>query len=63
MKITISETSDISEEDLLGLNRANGCGAANKPAALRKGLVNSHTFVTAWDGHELVGLGNAISDG
>lgn len=63
MQITISETRDISEEQLLGLYRGNGWSAANRPAALRKGLLNSHALVTAWDGHELVGLGNAISDG
>ena len=48
---------------VLDLYRAVDWSSADKPDALHKGLLASHTLVTAWDGEALVGLGNAISDG
>ena len=54
---------DISPEALLGLYRALGWSAAEKPEKLRQGLANSDALVTAWIGNRLVGLANAISDG
>lgn len=42
---------------------ANEWSSAKKPEQLLKALLNSHSFITAWDSERLVGLGNALSDG
>ncbi len=63
MDIRISETRDIEKEKIMALYEANEWSAAEKPEALYNALINSHAFVTAWNGDSLVGLGNAISDG
>ncbi len=63
LNITISDRRDLAIEDVLALYEANGWSAAEKPTKLYKGLLNSHSLFTAWDGDKLVGLGNAISDG
>ena len=47
----------------MSLYSANEWSSADKPAALRDALMNSHSLLTAWDDARLVGLGNAISDG
>jgi len=62
-RIQYRETRDIDLADVLALYRANGWSSADKPQELHRALVNSHTLVTAWDDEQLVGLGNAISDG
>ena len=49
--------------DVLALYRSVGWSSADKPEALHKGLLGSHTLVTAWDDPALIGLANAISDG
>jgi GNAT superfamily N-acetyltransferase len=61
--ITYRETRELPLDGVLALYRANGWSSAEKPELLHKALVNSHALVTAWDGEQLVGLGNAISDG
>ncbi|MDA0748291.1 MAG: GNAT family N-acetyltransferase [bacterium] len=61
--IVYSETRDIPLEAILELYHANTWAAANKPTQLRNGLLNSHTLWTAWKSDQLIGLGNAISDG
>jgi ribosomal protein S18 acetylase RimI-like enzyme len=48
---------------VLALYRAHEWSSAQKPGLLHKALLASHSLVTAWDGSDLVGLGNAISDG
>lgn len=63
MNIKISETRDISMEQIVALYKANNWSAAKKPTQLQKGLLNSHSLILAWDKDKLVGLGNAISDG
>lgn len=63
MEINISEKRNIAIEQIVGLYKANKWSSANKPIALKKALLNSHSLITAWDGNKLVGLGNAISDG
>jgi GNAT superfamily N-acetyltransferase len=63
MKITISETKEISTEQIVELYQANKWSAADKPTTLRNALLNSHSLVSAWDKDKLVGIGNAISDG
>ncbi len=61
--IQYSETRDLPIENILALYRANAWSSAEKPALLHKALLASHSLVTAWEGDQLVGLGNAISDG
>lgn len=63
MSIHISETKEIEKFKIISLYKANEWSSANKPDELYKGLINSHTLITAWSNDELVGLGNAISDG
>src|SRR2546421_3750500 len=61
--IQYSDSRDLSLESILALYRANEWSSAEKPELLHRGLLASHSLVTAWDGSKLVGLGNAISDG
>ena len=63
MHFIISDTRNISQEDLIPLYKANSWSSADKPEELHKALLNSHSLFTAWDNGKLVGLGNAISDG
>lgn len=62
MKIEISETRTIAKEQIIELYKANKWSSADKPVELYNALMNSHSLVSAWSGHELVGIGNAISD-
>ena len=48
---------------LLSLYRANAWSAADQPEQLGHAIANSDFVVSAWDRDELVGLGNALSDG
>ena len=61
--IHYQETRELPLEKVLALYRANQWSAAQKPEMLHRALLASHSLVTAWDGSNLVGLGNAISDG
>ncbi len=61
--IKISETKNIDKEQIIELYKANKWSSANKPVELYNALINSHSLVSAWSGDELVGIGNAISDG
>jgi len=63
MPIAIREDKDIAPYSILGLYKLNKWSSADKPDELYKALMNSHSLVTAWDGEQLVGLGNALSDG
>ena len=63
MEIKISETRNIDQQQIIALYSANQWSAANKPIELYNALMNSHALVSAWYGDELVGIGNAISDG
>lgn len=63
MEITISDTRNIHQEKIIALYKANAWSSADKPDELYKALMNSHALISAWDGEELVGIGNAISDG
>ena len=63
MEIKISDTRDIAIEQIIELYKANEWSSAEKPNQLYNGLINSHSLITAWDDNQLVGLGNAISDG
>ncbi len=61
--VKYSESRDLPLDVIVPLYSVNKWSAAEKPVALRNGLLNSDTLITAWDGDRLVGLGNAISDG
>ncbi|MBE9158312.1 GNAT family N-acetyltransferase [Nodosilinea sp. LEGE 06152] len=61
--ITFSERRDLELEQILPLYQAHNWSATHKPEALQQALLNSHALISAWDGDQLVGLGNAISDG
>lgn len=63
MKITIADTRELDLDQVVALYRANKWSAADKPEQLLRALINSDALYTAWDGADLVGLGNAISDG
>lgn len=63
MEIKISETRNIDREQILELYKANKWSSADKPNELYHALKNSHSLVSAWNGDQLVGIGNAISDG
>jgi GNAT superfamily N-acetyltransferase len=63
MTITIKETKDVKQYDIIEIYKANKWSSAEKPDQLFKALLNSHSFITAWDNERLVGLGNALSDG
>ncbi|HCN83082.1 MAG TPA: GNAT family N-acetyltransferase [Sphingobacteriaceae bacterium] len=62
MKIEIKETKDVKQSDIIEIYRANNWSSADKPDKLYNALLNSHSFITAWDNEKLVGLGNALSD-
>ncbi len=63
MNIAVSLADQIEQDEVIRLYRANGWSSAEKPAQLMAALRNSHALVTARIEGELVGLGNAISDG
>ena len=63
MEIIISETREIEQTKIIELYKANNWSSAEKPDKLYKALLNSHSLVSAWIGKELIGIGNAISDG
>lgn len=63
MGIYLSDRRDINIEAIIELYRANEWSSADKPEELYKALMNSHSLISAWDADQLVGLGNAISDG
>jgi GNAT superfamily N-acetyltransferase len=58
-----SEVRDLPLASVIALYRANDWSSSQKSELLHKALLASHSLVSAWDGRELVGLGNAISDG
>src|SRR5688572_24202650 len=63
MPFDTARAADLPVESVLALYLANEWSSAQKPDLLHKGLLVSHSLITAWAGSKLVGLGNAISDG
>lgn len=63
MTIQISLSDSINETEVVALYRANGWSSAEKPNELLPALRNAHSLVTARKSGQLVGIGNAISDG
>lgn len=57
------EDRELPLDQLVVLYRANEWSSADKAELLRNALVASHSLITAWSGEQLIGLGNAISDG
>lgn len=63
MNIEYSFSDKIEESEIVDLYEANGWSSAKKPIELLAALRNSHSLLTARLGSEIVGLGNALSDG
>jgi GNAT superfamily N-acetyltransferase len=63
LDIKIEINGQIEEKEVLVLYRANNWSCVEKPDKLFLALQNSDTLVTARIEGELVGVGNAISDG
>lgn len=63
MEVEVELNGPIREPEVIALYRSNQWSSADKPEQLMSALRGSHTLVTARVGGELVGLGNAISDG
>ena len=63
MDIHLKEDKMLNRDHVINLYKANRWSAGEKPGALMAALANSATVITAWDGDQLVGLGNALSDG
>lgn len=63
MDVTISLDDLVEEQEVIRLYQANDWSAAEKPVQLLAALRGSHSLVTARVAGELVGVGNAISDG
>lgn len=63
MKIVIKTDKVFNTEAAIQLYKLNEWSSAEKPDLLISALKNSHTLVTAFLNNELVGIGNAISDG
>lgn len=57
------ELETISKEALESLFLSVEWESGNFPEKLYEAIINSHSVVTAWDGEQLVGLANALSDG
>jgi len=63
MNITYSLKDSVATQEVVAIYQANQWSAAQKPKELVAALNNSHTLVTARKEQQLIGLGNAISDG
>ena len=59
----ISERRDLPESQVIALYQSVGWSCAQRPEQLLAGLANSHQLLSAWNGEQLIGLGNSISDG
>jgi GNAT superfamily N-acetyltransferase len=63
MEIKISTNDSITEAEVINIYKANEWSSAEKPKELLAALNSSHSLVTARVSGELIGIGNAISDG
>ncbi len=63
MSIYLREDVNIDKAAIVALYKALHWSSADKPELLYKALIHSHSLVSAWQGEQLVGLGNALSDG
>ncbi|MGB7328533.1 hypothetical protein Poly51_62680 [Rubripirellula tenax] len=60
---TYRDDLDFTIDDVLPIYRACDWSSATKPDALLAALRASHSVISAYVGHRMVGIGNAISDG
>jgi GNAT superfamily N-acetyltransferase len=63
MYAEISMQDTLEQSEVIALYRANEWSSAEKPDQLLAALRNSHSLVTARLNGQLIGIGNAISDG
>ena len=63
MYAEISMEDTLEQSEVVALYRANEWSSAEKPDQLLAALLNSHSLVTARRNGQLIGIGNAISDG
>ena len=63
MTFEISMHNQIHEAEVLEIYRPNDWSSAQNPVQLMAALRHSHSLVTARQDGQLLGLGNAISDG
>jgi GNAT superfamily N-acetyltransferase len=63
MHVEVSMQDTIEQSEVVALYRANEWSSAKKPDQLLAALRNSHCLVTARLNGQLIGIGNAISDG
>jgi GNAT superfamily N-acetyltransferase len=63
MDVEISMQDTVEQSEVIALYRANEWSSAEKPALLIAALRNSHSLVSARLKGQLIGIGNAISDG
>jgi GNAT superfamily N-acetyltransferase len=63
MHVEVSMEDTLEQSEVVALYRANEWSSAEKPDQLLAALRNSHSLVTARLHGQLVGIGNAISDG
>lgn len=63
MEIIIKSDKQFTSSEVIEIYKLNEWSSADKPDQLIAALKNSHSLVTAFYQDQLVGLGNAISDG
>ena len=63
MEIEYRSTKTISRTKLRDLFLANHWDSGNYPEKLQQSFKNSNHVISAWDGDDLVGAMNALSDG
>ena len=63
MNINLKEDKVLNKDQVINLYKANKWSAGEKPKQLIAALSRSDSVITAWHNDELIGLGNAISDG
>lgn len=63
MHVEVSMQDTIEQSEVVALYRANEWPSAEKTDQLLAALRNSHSLVTACLNGQLIGIGNAISDG
>lgn len=62
-KVILADDKHFDPIQVIELYRVNNWSSAQKPDQLISALKNSHSVVTAHYENQLIGLGNAISDG
>jgi GNAT superfamily N-acetyltransferase len=63
MNIIYKYDKNLPEDQVIALYSSLKWSSSNRPKELINALAHSHTVVSAWDGNQMVALGNALSDG